>query len=248
MKQVKDLFSTQAATYAAFRPVYPDELYNFLFTITPGFNHAWDCGTGNGQVAIQLAKRFAKVDATDISESQMQHAPSAANISYELMRSEETTFPDKSFDLITVGTALHWFDLDGFYREARRVAKSGAGIVAWAYAPCRTEPEVTVIIDDFYERIVGRYWDAERRFVDEGYRTLPFPFRELPVPRLSIEVDWTKEQLLGYLQSWSSVQHYMRANNINPLGIIEGTLNLAWGKDEKKHFTFPLFIRAGRIL
>jgi SAM-dependent methyltransferase len=247
MKQVKDLFSTQAATYAAYRPVYPQELYNFLFSVTPAFHHAWDCGTGNGQVASQLAKRFDKVAATDISTSQMQYAPAIGNITYDVMRAEQTAFPDRSFDLITVGTALHWFDFDGFYREVERVARPGAALVSWAYATCKADAEITAVIEDFYHRVVGKYWDAERKFVDEAYRTIPFPFRELPVPRLSIEVDWTKDQLIGYLNSWSSVQHYIRAHNTNPVSQIERPLNLAWGLQDRRHFSFPLCMRAGRL-
>jgi SAM-dependent methyltransferase len=247
MKQVKDLFSAQAAAYAAYRPTYPEELYNFLFSVTPSFNHAWDCGTGNGQVAKQLARRFARVTATDISAAQMLHAAPADNITYDVVRAEKTTFPDKTFDLITVGTALHWFDFDAFYEEVRRVAKPGAAFVSWAYGNCHGDPEITSVIQDFYHRVVGQYWDMERKYVEEGYRTIPFPFRELPVPRLSIEVDWTKEQLMGYINSWSSVQHYIRAQKTNPVTQMEGSVNVAWGREETRHFTFPLCMRAARL-
>ena len=60
MKEVKDLFSVQSATYAAFRPVYPDALYDFLFSVSPAFDTVWDCGTGNGQVATRLSEKFGR--------------------------------------------------------------------------------------------------------------------------------------------------------------------------------------------
>ena len=79
---MKDNFSTQAAEYAQFRPTYPAELYDFLLSLTNGRNIAWDCATGNGQVARELAKHFKQVFGTDISENQLKNAAKADNISY----------------------------------------------------------------------------------------------------------------------------------------------------------------------
>jgi len=71
---MKDNFSKQAATYAKFRPSYPTALYDFIFQHTPRFESAWDCGTGNGQVAQALATRFTRVYASDISAGQLAQA------------------------------------------------------------------------------------------------------------------------------------------------------------------------------
>src|ERR1044071_4024914 len=114
MKSVKDNFSNQAQQYAAFRPRYPASLFDFLYSKVKLFNCAWDCGTGNGQVAEKLADRFAKVYATDISAKQLQQAAQKNNIVYSLERAEKTGFADDSFDLITIAQAIHWFDLDLF--------------------------------------------------------------------------------------------------------------------------------------
>ncbi|MEX0681015.1 MAG: hypothetical protein WD097_06500 [Balneolales bacterium] len=64
---MKDNFSEQSNQYAEFRPLYPEELFDFLLSLVPDRYSAWDCGTGNGQVAGQLANYFDKVAATDIS-------------------------------------------------------------------------------------------------------------------------------------------------------------------------------------
>jgi hypothetical protein len=45
----KDLFSENAADYSAYRPDYPDQLFEFIFSHVKDFDTAWDCGTGNGQ-------------------------------------------------------------------------------------------------------------------------------------------------------------------------------------------------------
>src|SRR5215213_8237924 len=106
----KDYFSDQARKYASFRPTYPAELYAFIFKHLNGKHHAWDCATGNGQVATHLALHFKQVSATDISQKQLDEAPKLPNINYSISPAEHTAFPPHSFDLITVGQALHWFD------------------------------------------------------------------------------------------------------------------------------------------
>lgn len=248
MKETKDLFSKQATTYAAYRPVYPAALYDFLLSLLPGTGKAWDCATGNGQVANILSRHFTEVFATDISEKQLANAVKKDNILYSVSRAEHTTFPDNNFDLVTIGTALHWFDFDAFYKEATRVAKNNAVIAAWAYAPFRANAAVDAVLDNYYYQIVGPYWDPERRYVDEEYKTIPFPFEEIPAPKFEIVAEWTREQFIGFLNSWSSTQHYITANGINPISLIEEELSKAWPDNEKINIKFPLFIRVGRVI
>ena len=62
-----DRFSTQAAAYARYRISYPAALYAWLLPQVPGRRRAWDCATGNGQVAAVLARHFEHVAATDLS-------------------------------------------------------------------------------------------------------------------------------------------------------------------------------------
>src|SRR5262245_31315897 len=103
----KDLFSKQANIYAAFRPTYPKELYDFIFSRVEKNHKAWDCATGNGQVAGYLANYFDKVYATDISQQQLDNAVKRDNITYSVSPGEKTSFEDQQFDLITVAQALH---------------------------------------------------------------------------------------------------------------------------------------------
>jgi ubiquinone/menaquinone biosynthesis C-methylase UbiE len=247
MKEVKDLFSKQAATYASYRPVYPDALYDYLYTLTDSHNKVWDCGTGNGQVAVRLSERFTQVYATDISAKQIENATQRDNIHYSITRAEQTEFPDDTFDLVTVGTALHWFDFDKFYSEVQRVTKDGGCLAAWVYAPFRATPNIDIILHDFYFNIIHDYWDPERKYVEEEYKTIPFPFEEVPHPTLEIRVKWTGAQFKGFLNSWSSVQHYINKNGTNPVNLIESRIDAVWKDDELKEVVFPLFMRVGRI-
>lgn len=247
MKETKDLFSKQAGTYAQYRPVYPQALYDFLFGTVKRFDAAWDCATGNGQVAVKLAERFKSVYATDISEKQIAHAVQKGNIHYSVQRAEHTSFANDSFDLVTIGTALHWFDFDNFYKEVRRVVKDGGYIAAWAYAPFRSETVIDELLDDFTYNILKDYWDRERMYVDKHYTNIPFPFDSVDVPKLEIKVNWTREHFMGFLNSWSSVQHYINKNGSNPVDLIDAKLEAIWPLQQVKDLRFPLFLRMGMV-
>lgn len=239
----KDLFSNHAQDYAAFRPTYPKELYDFIFSHVEEFELAWDAGTGNGQVARDLSKYFRKVLATDISAKQIENAFYTENIFYYQV-GETTSFPKNSFDLICVAQAIHWFDRDRFYSEVNRVAKPGAIIVVWGYGLLSIDPEIDLLIHDFYVNIIGPYWDKERNLIDEQYKTISFPFHEIETPEFSFSLLWTLRELQGYLTTWSSVQKFMKVKNFNPVEKLIAQIQPTW-KSDKMEINFPFFVRAG---
>ncbi|MBC8052705.1 MAG: class I SAM-dependent methyltransferase [Sphingobacteriaceae bacterium] len=247
MKESKDKFSTQAKQYQKFRPVYPELLYSFLDSKVQKFETAWDCGTGNGQVATKLAERFKKVYATDISEKQLDEAVSKENILYAVSRAEETDFQDNQFDLITTAQSVHWFDLDHFYKEVTRVAKPNAVIALWGYNLLRISGEIDKLIDDFYGKTLGDYWDYEREIIENEYKSLPFPFEEFEVPRFEIVANWDYQQLLGYFNSWSAVQNYIEKNGKNPVDLLDKQIQAYWKPDEVKRIRFRIFTRIGKV-
>src|SRR5215213_1433319 len=107
MAAFKDNFSRQAGTYAQYRPNYPDELFSYLATLTPGRSLAWDCGTGNGQAALSLTPYFDRVYATDPSAEQIKNAVQHPKIEYKVQKAEECGLENASVDLITVAQAIH---------------------------------------------------------------------------------------------------------------------------------------------
>src|SRR5438093_13000971 len=98
----KDHFSRQAADYAKFRPGYPRELFDYLGSIAPSRQPAWDCGTGNGQAAVGLAAVFDHVIATDASEKQIANAQPHERIEYPVAPAEDSGLESGSIDLIMV--------------------------------------------------------------------------------------------------------------------------------------------------
>ncbi len=244
---MKDYFSTHSGDYVKFRPTYPAALFDFLKPLVPSRQAAWDCGTGNGQVAIELAKFFERVYATDISRAQLEKAFQAANIEYSVQPAEQTNFPDRSFDLIIVAQAVHWFNFDKFYREVRRTAKEDAVLCLIGYGRIEISPRIDPVISDFYTNKLRNYWDEERKYIDEGYQTIPFPFEEIPAPQFEMEQRWSFEHLIGYLNTWSVVKHFIKRNQCNPIDALEVELKKHWEDGTLKAVKFPVLLRIGRI-
>jgi SAM-dependent methyltransferase len=242
---MKDNFSTQAQGYAQYRPSYPKEMTDYVIALCKNMHAALDVATGNGQVATALAQRFNTVYATDISDKQLDNAAKAHNIIYSNQPAEHMDFADGTFDLITVAQAIHWFDFDAFYTEVKRLLKPGGIFAVMGYGNFKADAEAGVVLSHFYKDIVGPYWDAERRYIDENYTTIPFPFDEVQAPQFANRLTWTFEQLVGYLNTWSATQHYIKANGTNPVALIYDKLQEVW-KHGNMQVEFPLLLRVGR--
>lgn len=246
MKTPRDHFSEQAKSYRQFRPTYEPALFDWLARIAPSRERAWDCGCGSGQASTDLAARFDQVIATDSSRQQLALAESRPNLEYRCEPAERTSLPDRSIDLTLVAQALHWFDHDAFYNEVRRVSKPNAVVVAVSYNLLRVAPEIDALIDRLYYKVLGGYWPAERKHVEDGYQSIPFPFRRIDAPSALLTATWDLHQLLGYFESWSALSHYRTANGINPLDAMEADFKAAWGQaDIAKSIAWPLTILAG---
>lgn len=243
----KDHFSSHAEAYACSRPGYPPALFAHLVSLAPSHQLAWDCATGNGQVAIGLARHFDRVVATDASAAQIDHAFRHERIAYRVEPAEATSLDAASVDLVAVGQALHWFDLDRFYAEVRRVLRTGGVIVAWCYGRCTVAPDIDAIIDRYYVEIVGPFWPPERIFVESGYRTLPFPFARVPLPAFDMQAEWTADELLAYLGTWSATKRFEAHHGRDPRDEIAEPLVNAWGSRHlRRRMEWPLSFLAGR--
>lgn len=243
-----DHFTPLAEQYASFRPSYPDELFDWLASIAPQRESAWDCGAGSGQATAALATRFKQVLGTDISAAQLSSAPSLANVEYRVAPAENSSLADHSVDIITVAQAMHWFDLPAFYAEVQRVLKPQGVIAAWGYNRLLIDhPELQKIIDYFYEETIGTYWPAERVHVENDYLHLPFPFSRIITPRFSLYKEWPREHLLGYLRSWSAVGRFRAANGYDPVDALEKEVSQHWPENSTFWIEWPLFIHVGRV-
>ncbi len=246
MSDFKDHFSQQAEKYAQFRPTYPAELFQYLSSICKYRNRAWDSATGNGQCAVKLSKYFNHVIASDASERQIGLAPISKKISYRVAKSEKTDIKSDSIDLITVAQAVHWFDLNQFYNEVDRVMTKSGIIAIWCYPLFSINKEIDSVINWFYKEVVGSYWPVERQKVEEEYRTLEFPFREIKAPNFQMTKEWDLGKILGYINTWSAVKKFNEVEGTDPVtGLREKLLSLWGDQNFKRKIKWKIFLKVG---
>jgi SAM-dependent methyltransferase len=218
-----------------------------MYSQLGSFNTAWDCGTGNGQIASVLSKNFKLVYATDISPKQLENAPQVENVIYKIQPSEKTAFEKNQFDLITVGQAIHWFNFNEFYREVKRTLKPNGIICILGYGKFYSTKEIDSIVNHFYDNIIGKYWDSERRYIDEKYLTIPFPFKEIICPEIVNSFQWDLNHLIGYISTWSAVKHFKTKTGFNPILELHENLKRVWDTPQKS-IHFPMLMRLGKFI
>ena len=247
MAQFSDHFSGHASDYAKYRPNYPAELFRWLAELGPSTAFAWDCACGNGQAAVALATYFDRVIATDASANQIANAIPADKVNYRVATAERSGLENSTVDLIVVAQALHWFDRDAFFDEARRVLRPGGVLAVWSYGLTTVNPEIDAMIYHLYSELVGPYWPMERRLVETGYAGIEFPFTPIAAEHFAMQAEWTMDELTGYLRTWSAVKRYMADKKDDPVSLVEPELIKAWG-DRQSHKTirWPLNMRLGR--
>ncbi|WP_333976069.1 class I SAM-dependent methyltransferase [Acinetobacter colistiniresistens] len=241
---MKDLFSEQSELYQQARPSYPQSMIEAVLLQVKTRARAWDCGAGSGQLTQLIAPYFQQVIATDLSQNQLDQAPALPNVQYLQQAAEHSAFPDRYFDLITVAQAIHWFDFEKFYAEVKRTLKADGLFAVIGYGLIQLDDtDLNPRIDQLYHHTLKGFWDVERRYIDECYQTIPFPFEEISMPQFQIELSWTGPQLWDYLNTWSAVKHYQDQQHESPLLSFQGLLQ----QQQPIGVTFPILLRVGRL-
>ena len=144
-------FGKTAEYYGRFRDIYPDMLFEKLYSLGVGTagSHWLDLGTGTGVFPRKLCKYGADIIATDISEEQLEIARNLSlgmdNIHYEKLAAEEMNFPDKSFDAITACQCFWYFDPNVVVPKIKTLLKDG-GIFVKVYISLKTPPHKSLLI------------------------------------------------------------------------------------------------------
>jgi len=247
----RDHFSPVAAGYAAYRPRYPDALFRYLADLPTRRALAWDCGCGNGQATLGLAAHFDRVIGTDASAAQLAEAAPHPRVEYRVALADQSGLDPGTVDLVTVAQAMHWFDVERFYAEVRHVmAPEGNGVLAvWAYPNAvLDDAALDDVLQRFYRDTVGPYWPPGRELAETGYRTLHFPFDEVTPPTFAMTAEWTLEELLGYVGTWSATTRFIADRGEDPRHALREGLTRIWGAPETRHrLRWPLALRVGRV-
>jgi SAM-dependent methyltransferase len=244
----KDHFSGHAALYREARPLPPADWFDWLAGQAPGLDLAWDAGCGSGQASVALAAHFRHVVATDPSATQVAQAIAHRRVDYRVEPAERSSLDAHSASLVGVSQALHWFDLDAFHAEVRRVAKPGALLAVSAYGNCSVDRAVDAVERVLYADTLAADWPPERALVDAGYRDLPFPFAVVDTPTFAMHADWNLGQFLGYLRSWSAAQRHLQRTGTDAVEAAAPALARAWGDPGRvRTVRWPFLTRVGRV-
>jgi len=241
-----DHFSNVAASYATYRPRYPEALVELLVAESPGRALAWDAGCGNGQLSVALARHFAQVIATDPARAQIDAAEANPRVDYRCEPAEQSTLAAGSADLAVAAQAAHWFDWPRYIAEVARVAKPGALAALVGYGGLSVAGEAGEVIDHYYKVTTAAYWPKGREHVDNFYRDLVWPWPEVATPAMSMTAQWTREELLGYLGTWSATQRLTAAVGPVPYRDVCDAVAARWPTGERRAVTWPLAIRLAR--
>jgi hypothetical protein len=109
-------------------------------------------------------------------------------------------------------------------------------------------PAVDAVLGQLENNYVGPYWPPERRYPEERYTTIPFPFDELPAPAFTMTANWNLAELFGYLNTWSATRRFVTERRFNPVEVLADGFTAAWRNPaERRTVTWDLFLRIGRV-
>ena len=240
-----DHFSALAARYAAYRPHYPPALVTALADLCQRHEVAWDIGCGNGQLSVALATRFARVIATEPAQAQLDHAERHPRVEYQRSVAEDSHLPDASVDLAVAAQAAHWFDWPRFVVEAGRVVRPGGLVALVTYRNAELPGDAGRELVGYYSQ-VEPYWPNGRVHVNNGYRDLVMPWPAVEPPAIDMTARWTRDELVGYITTWSATSRLVAAVGEGPLDDLRRRLAAVWPDGEPREVHWPLTIKLAR--
>jgi len=258
-----DHFSSVAARYAAFRPRYPAALADLLAAksapaaergvdllaaksaLAAERGVVWDVGCGNGQLSVALATRFARVIATEPAQAQLDHAERDPRVEYQRSVAEDSHLPGASVDLAVAAQAAHWFDWPRFVVEAGRVVRPGGLVALVTYRNAELPGDAGRELVGYYSQ-VEPYWPNGRVHVNNGYRDLVMPWPAVEPPAIDMTARWTRDELVGYITTWSATSRLVAAVGEGPLDDLRRRLAAVWPDGEPREVHWPLTIKLAR--
>jgi ubiquinone/menaquinone biosynthesis C-methylase UbiE len=167
---------TAAERYSKGRPDFHSNtikhIRNYL-RLDKKLDNALDIACGTGLSTQALLEIATNVFGTDTSQAMLNFALQPEKIHYSIASAEQQPFIDNNFDLITVSSGVHWFDIDKFLIEANRLLKSKSWLVLYE--------------NYFISEMVGN--DHFKNWFPDVY------LKKFPSPPRNSAYPWTKENL-----------------------------------------------------
>ncbi len=209
----KKQFGNQAENYTKYRKPYTEKLYELLFSLAPqGQKKILDIACGTGKSTEPLVKDVVEVFGCDhdplmITEAQKQAEIKNLSIHYSVADVEHLPFADASFDVVTVGTAFHWFVNEKSATEIKRVLKDkGLLFVFWTLT-VKDVPEEDSLPRSFFQSF---NWEkVPQKLRDLNYISTFFKeqgFENIETSRISVSHNDTVEEQVGLMKTASSYE------------------------------------------
>ena len=125
---------TAAERYSKGRPDFHSNTIHHIkafLQLHVKLDKALDVACGTGLSTKALLEIADNVYGTDISQEMLSHALERDKIQYSIATAEQQPFNDNFFDIITVSSGVHWFNIDPFLKEVQRILKPKAWLVLY---------------------------------------------------------------------------------------------------------------------
>ncbi|WP_226657233.1 class I SAM-dependent methyltransferase [Pseudalkalibacillus hwajinpoensis] len=212
----KDLFKGAATYYSKYRPLYPEEVIEYLTSTFQlnGTGTLLDVGCGPGQMAIRLSEKFKNVIGVDKEKEMIEEARRLAdpisNIIWHHCDVDSFLLTLKCpIKLVTLAKSFHWLDRTAFLENIYPFIEEEGGIA---------------IIDDYdvaqpleewqmaFRDVVTK-WYGERRRAGNSTYTHPLQSHKKVIQDsrfysesfecAPVTYKWTPESIIGHHYSLS---------------------------------------------
>ncbi|MCL2772155.1 MAG: class I SAM-dependent methyltransferase [Oscillospiraceae bacterium] len=155
----EDKFTGKAELYKKFRPTYPKDFLDYLYSQT-GFTKdsvIADIGAGTGIFTRLLLECGSKVYAIepneDMRETCKKDLSEYQNFISVNAPAEKTGLRETSVDFVTIAQAFHYFDRQLFKQECRRILKPGGKVIIVKNASADSDEDIILKNED----IIAKY-------------------------------------------------------------------------------------------
>lgn len=127
-----DRFSHMENDYAKYRPNYSNEAIDYIINYCNLNKNSTiaDIGAGTGKLSLPFIKKGMFVYGIepnhDMYKKCVENLSDYSNFKGILSPAEDIELANTSIDLVTVGQAFHWFDLELFKKECQRILKQSS--------------------------------------------------------------------------------------------------------------------------
>jgi len=174
---------------------------------TTKFDNALDIACGTGLSTKALLEIAEKIYGTDISEEMINLAYKDERIIYKIATAENQPFDNNNFDITTVCSGVHWFDIDTFLTETNRILKPKGWLILYENYFISEMQDVEEFSVWFPEIYCKKYPSPPRQnnysWTDENLKSKDFKF--VNEDNFKNDVDFTIDELILYFTTQSNI-------------------------------------------